>query len=80
MTQATIQAILGWSLLFNIAVLMLWFLTIAFASSFVYKKHSQWFKLSEEHFFAINYSLIGAFKLLVFMFFVIPYLVMRFFL
>ncbi|MCP3908734.1 MAG: hypothetical protein GY712_12045 [Oceanicoccus sp.] len=69
----------GWGAVINYLLLLLWFLFFSIARDTVFKIHSTWFKLSEDGFDTIHYCGLGIFKLLVFVFFLTPYLVLRFF-
>ncbi|MDM8544898.1 DUF6868 family protein [Candidatus Venteria ishoeyi] len=73
-----LQTILGWCAILNIAILLWWFLFIVFARDWVYRMHSRWFTLSQEQFNTIHYAGIALFKILVLIFNVMPYLVLRF--
>ncbi|RAP33671.1 hypothetical protein DID77_02665 [Candidatus Marinamargulisbacteria bacterium SCGC AG-439-L15] len=75
MTLAQLQEGLYWCSVINIGILLVWFFMLVFAHSFVYKVHSKWFLVSKEHFFAIHYGLMGYFKLTVFIFNIVPYIV-----
>jgi hypothetical protein len=58
-------------------VLMLWFLVFVFARDFVFGIHTRWFKITKERFDEIHYTMMGYYKLIVFVFNVIPYLALR---
>ena len=40
--------------------------------------HNRWLKISEQAFYITNYAGIGLYKLLIFIFLLVPYLVLRF--
>lgn len=46
MTNEILRAVLGWTALLNIAVLMFWFLVFVFAHDFVLRLHGRWFELT----------------------------------
>jgi len=48
-----------------------------FARNFVFRIHTRWFKIAEERFDEIHYTMMGYYKLMVFVFNVIPYLALR---
>lgn len=73
-----IKTFLGWCSIINIAVLLLWSVAIVFARGFVYELNSRWFSLSQQTIEVIHYCGIGLYKIMVFVFFVIPYLVIHF--
>jgi hypothetical protein len=60
----------------NFGLLTLWFLGFIFGRGFIYRMHGKWFKLPQEKFDAIIYSLMGFYKLLIFFFNVVPYVVL----
>jgi hypothetical protein len=72
------QTLLGWSALINYGLLLLWVLLFALARDWMYRFHGQWFDISDQHFDIIHYFLMGWFKLLIFVFNLTPYLVLRF--
>lgn len=78
MSIDAIQTFLGWSSLINIGVLLYWALFMKFAPSLVYRYSKIWVDVSEAHFNAIHYSLMGAYKLGFIFFNIVPYLVLRF--
>lgn len=77
MTVELLTAVLGWCTLLNLALLAWWALFILFAHDWTYRMHSRWFKLSEERFDSLHYTLMGFFKLIVIVFNVMPYLALR---
>ena len=56
---------------------MLWFLVFVFARDFVFRIHTRWFKISEERFDEIHYTMMGYYKMAVILFNLAPYLVLR---
>ena len=78
MTKDNLRTFLGWCSVINLAMLTLWFLAIVFARDFVFRTHTWWFEISEERFDEIHYLMMGHYKLAVFLFFLTPYLVLRF--
>ena len=73
MTIEMIRAALGWCSIINIGLLLFWFLIILLAHDWVYNFHSKWFKLSVEKFDEIHYMGIAFFKVVVFIFNIVPY-------
>ena len=57
----------------NVALLLLWWMMFACVHDWIYRVHSRWFKLSTESFDTAHYKLMGQWKLMVFMFNLIPY-------
>ncbi len=77
-TKENLQTFLGWCVVLNLAILVCWFLAFVFAHDFVFRIHSWWFEISEEGFDEIHYTAITCYKLAVFLFYLTPYLVLRF--
>ena len=77
MTVELIAAILGWCTLINFGLLIWWFLFVVIAHDWTYRLHTKWFKISQEQFDAIHYSLMGVFKIGVITFNLVPYLALR---
>ena len=63
-----------WCTLLNMGLLLLAFLMMAFAGDFVYKMHSKWFSMPRETFNVVLYSLLGFYKIIVYVFNVIPWI------
>jgi len=77
MTIETIRAVLGWCSIINMGLLLWWFFAIVVLHDWVYKVHSKWFKLSIEKFDEIHYTGIAFFKIVVFVFNIVPYFALR---
>jgi len=57
--------------------LLLWWVTFfIFGRSFIYRIHNRWFKISEERFDAIHYSGMALYKICIFVFNIVPYIVL----
>ncbi len=69
-----LMAFLGWCLVLNYSLLLIWFLLFSLAHDWLHNLHSKWFKLTAQQFDLANYCAIGLFKLLVFVFNLAPYL------
>ena len=65
-----------WCTVLNMGLLILSFLILAFARDFVYKVHGKWFPMSQERFNMVLYLFIGIYKIMVFVFNVIPWVVL----
>lgn len=74
-----ILKILGWCTAINIILLSIWLLFFMFAHNWMYNMHKKWFALSLDKFDAIHYLLMGFFKTITIIFFLVPYLVMRYY-
>ncbi|MFK5925839.1 MAG: hypothetical protein QM483_04320 [Desulfuromusa sp.] len=77
MTVELFQAVLGWSALINMAILIWWFLFLSFAHDWTYEMHSRFYMISRESFNNIHYVGMMIFKLFIFMFFIVPYIALR---
>ena len=62
-----------WCTILNMGLLMFSFLILAFAGDFVYRTHSKWFPMPRETFNVVLYSSIGMYKIIVFVFNVVPW-------
>ncbi|MCK4840845.1 MAG: hypothetical protein KAT04_03055 [Methylococcales bacterium] len=78
MNIETIRELLAWCAVINFGILTIWFLGFTLARDKIYRLHGQWFKLSENSFDTIHYSAMAFYKLSIFMFNLVPYLVLRF--
>jgi hypothetical protein len=76
-TIDNLRVFLGWCTLINAAMFAAWSLAFIFAHDLVFKVHTRWFKISEERFDEIHYTMMGYYKLVVFVFNLIPYLALR---
>ena len=77
MTLEVIRSALAWCTLINWGLMLWWFLFFTFAHDLMYRIHSKWFNIPVEKFDAIHYAGIAFFKILVFMFNLVPYLALR---
>ncbi|MBN1621783.1 MAG: hypothetical protein JW871_04250 [Endomicrobiales bacterium] len=68
-----IRQMLLWCALINMGLLLFSFLVIVIGNKLIYKIHSQFIKISEETFNTVMYSLIGFYKILIFVFNIVPY-------
>ena len=77
MTTETMRAVLGWCSIINMGLLLWWSFAIMVLHDWVYKIHSKWFKLSVDRFNEIHYAGIAFFKILIFVFNIVPYFALR---
>ena len=77
MSLEMIRAALGWCTLINLIVLALWATFFCLGGSWIYGLHSKWFKISRETFDAAHYAGMAFFKVIIFVFNLVPYLVLR---
>ncbi len=68
-----LQSFLGWSLIINWSVFLLWIVVFKLNPDFVYKAHSYWVPITRDSFNAIHYGGMGLYKLLIFFFLMVPY-------
>ena len=75
----TLRSFLAWCSTFNLILLILWWVGFMVASDWIRRLHGKWFEMSRESFDKIHYTGMAFFKMLVLMFNLVPYLVLRFF-
>ena len=74
MTLEILHKFFGWCLLMNLVLIAWWALFVLFASDWMYKMHGKFFKgLARETFDAIHYAGLAFFKIIVFVFCLVPY-------
>jgi len=69
----TLTTFFMWCTILNFALLSLSSLICVCAGDWVYRIHSKWFCISRETFNVAIYSFLGLYKVLVFVFNLIPY-------
>ena len=74
MNTCMLQAFFMWCSIINIGLLLVTFAIITLAKEWVYKMHSRWFNISKENFDLVLYCFIGFYKLLVWVFCIIPWI------
>ena len=72
-----LRTFLGWCTFINVGMFAVWSLAFVFAHDLMFKVHTRWFKISEERFDEIHYTMMGYYKLAVILFNLTPYLVLR---
>ena len=77
MEAEEIRKVLGWCSAINMGMLMVWFLAFVFARDFVFRIHTRWFKIPEDRFDEIHYTMMGYYKLAFGLFNLVPYLALR---
>jgi hypothetical protein len=70
----SIRAFFMWCTILNFALLVLSSLICVCAGDWAYRMHSKWFSISRETFNVAIYSFLGLYKVLVFVFNLIPYI------
>ena len=76
-TIENLRILLGWSAVVNMGILIAWWLAFVFAREMIFKMHTRWFKISEERFNEMHYTMMGYYKLAMILLTVVPYLVLR---
>jgi hypothetical protein len=74
MNIQTLTTFFMWCTILNAALLLLSSLICLCAGDWVYRIHNKWFSISRETFNVAIYSFIGLYKVLVFVFSLIPYI------
>ena len=77
MTINIIQNTLLWCAIINAGLLLFSFLMFVFARNLTYRFHGRWFKMSEDHFNSVIYATLGCYKILIFVFNIVPYIALR---
>ncbi len=77
MTAEQLLPFLGWCTVLNWSLLVLWALLIMLANDFTYRIQTMFFDITKEQFDKIHYQAMVFFKMLVFMFNLVPYLALR---
>ena len=72
------RTFLGWCTVINLGILIYWIIALVFARKWVFGVHTSAVEISKESFAEINYALMGYYKLVVILFNLTPYLVLRF--
>ena len=76
-TIENLRILLGWSAVVNMGILIAWWLAFVFAREMMFKMRMRWFKISEERFNEMHYTMMGYYKLTMILLTVVPYLVLR---
>ena len=79
MDVAAVRSFLGWCTLFNWILLLVWWGFVALGADWMYELHGRWFSISRQTFDAAHYAGMALFKILILVFNLVPYLVLRFF-
>ena len=78
LTIENVRKFLGCCSVINIGFLIYWILAIALGNEFVFQIHTWWFDIPHDRFDEIHYTMMGYYKIMVILFNVTPYLVLRF--
>lgn len=72
-----IHEALLWCVVINFGILLLWFAVYTSAGGWVRRLHGRWFNIPGDRFDALHYGLLGAYKLAIILFFLVPYLALH---
>lgn len=61
----------------NLFLLFFSFMVIALARGWLYRMHSRWYPMTEGEFNRAIYRMMGTYKILIFVFCVVPYIALR---
>lgn len=73
----TLAKVLIRSFWMGVAVLLLWFVVFLLAADWVYAMHSRWFDITERDIHIMSYYGMALVKMVIFVFFLLPYLSIR---
>ncbi|OPL16768.1 MAG: hypothetical protein AVO39_00355 [delta proteobacterium MLS_D] len=73
MDPGQLSAFFMWCSIINLALFASGWLTFVFAADRVYRMHTRWFPMSREAFSTASYSAFGQYKVLIFIFNVVPF-------
>ncbi len=74
MAVSHLQDFLLWCTVLNSVFLLVWWLMLLVAGSFIYRVHTRWFDISRDRFDAIHYQGVMFFKFLIILFNLTPLL------
>ena len=78
MTLENLITFFGWSSVINYTMLLIWFIFFSLAHEWIYKLHNIWFKIPRQKFDDIHYLCMAIFKVIIFVFNITPYVVLKF--
>ena len=76
MDIALIQRFFFWGAIANYGIVLVWFGSFVLGRNRMHSFHGRWFKLTPEQFDLIHYSGIAVYKILILVFFLIPWIVL----
>ena len=74
MNFETLREFFGWCTILNGGSLIYAALFLMFAGDYAYKIHSRWFPMSRETFTVASYAFLGAWKIVVISFHLVPWI------
>lgn len=78
MSIETLQTFLGWSLVIHAGMLLFVVLMLTYARNMMVKIHQSMFALTKDQLMRVYFNFIAAYKILILVFVLVPYLVIRF--
>ena len=78
MNIETLQTFLGWNLVIHLGMLLLVVVLLTLGKGWVVNMHQKFFDLSKEQLSCSYFNFIAIYKLLLMVFVVVPYVVIRF--
>lgn len=78
MDMELLRQVLGWSLVLNYLILLIWFLVFINAQTWMKSLHGRWFNLNEQTFDAIHYAAMAVYKILIMVFNLVPFIILSF--
>ena len=77
MTLELTREFLGWCVLIKFGLLLYWSLMLMFARNWVYRMHSRFLPVDVDRFNAIHYAGIAFYKIGIFVFLFVPWIVLH---
>lgn len=77
MNVELLREFLLWATVINYGILFVWLLLFGFCHDWTYRQHTKRFKLSVEHFDALNYVAVSLYKLGIVLFNLVPFLALN---
>ncbi|MCL1887036.1 MAG: hypothetical protein FWG01_03770 [Betaproteobacteria bacterium] len=80
MTQEQLQSFFGWGAICNIVLLSVIFFIYLATRELIYRLHGRWFDgMKKETLNTLIYGAMAYYKITIYAFFIVPYIVLRFF-
>ena len=78
MDMQLLGQVLGWSLVLNYLILLIWFLVFIYARTWMKSLHGRWFNLDDQTFDAIHYAAMAVYKIFIMVFNLVPFIILSF--
>lgn len=76
MTIEALRNFFLWCLIIDAALMLNWFAFFSLGHDWLYRLHGRWFKMPVEKFDQIHYAGMAVFKILIFVFNLVPFVAM----